>query len=157
MAKGVNIMIQRRALGLAFMAGMAGLASMASYSPAGAAASTEDAQAAIDGFIDALYSGDSARIEAILAPEFQVLRGDGKSHDRTVYLQALPKYKFRPKTSDLKVTSNANMMVVSYLIESDQTIDDEPVAPVAPRLTVFRREGSTWLVVAHSNFAQVGK
>jgi len=150
-------MIDRRRVGFGIMAGMAALASTTSLGIAQSKVSPEEAQGAIDAFIDALFSGDNARIEAILAPEFQVLRGDGKSHDRQAYLKALPKYKVRPQTSGLKVTSHANMLVVSYLIESEQTIDDEPVAPVAPRLTVFRKEGGTWLVVAHSNFAQVGK
>jgi hypothetical protein len=150
-------MIDRRNMFLGLLSGVAGLAAMASPSLSDASASTADAQNALDSFIDALFSGDSTRIEAVLAPEFQVLRGDGKSHDKVAYLQALPKYKFRPRTSELKVTSHDNMMVVSYLIESDQTIDNEPVAPVAPRLTVFRKAGDTWLVVAHSNFAHVGK
>jgi len=150
-------MMNRRKLGLAFMAGIAALASTASASLSQIPVSTEEAQGAIDAFIDALVSGDPARIEAILAPEFQVLRGDGKSHDREAYLKALPTYKVRPSTSDLKVTSHESMLVVSYLIESDQTIGNEPVAPVAPRLTVFRKQDGKWLVVAHSNFAQVGK
>lgn len=150
-------MIDRRKLVLGLMSGVAGLAAMAGPGLSAASASMADAQNALDSFIDALFSGDGARIEAILAPEFQVLRGDGKSHDRTAYLQALPKYKFRPRTSELKVTSHEGTLVISYLIESDQTIDNEPVAPVAPRLTVFRKAGDTWLVVAHSNFAHVGK
>jgi hypothetical protein len=49
-----------------------------------------------------------------------------------------------------------NSLVISYTISSDQTIEGQPVAAVAPRLTVFRRKGSQWLVVAHSNFAKVG-
>ena len=150
-------MINRRKLGLAVMAGVAALTSTSSMSWSQSAVSTGEAQGAIDAFIDALVSEDPARIEAILAPEFQVLRGDGKSHDREAYLKALPKYKVRPRTRDLKVTSHTNMLVISYLIESDQTIENEPVAHVAPRLTVFRKVDETWLVVAHSNFAQVGK
>jgi hypothetical protein len=27
----------------------------------------------------------------------------------------------------------------------------------APRLTVFRRSGDTWPIVAHANFAEIGK
>ena len=106
-------MMNRRKLGLAFMAGIAALASTASASLSQIPVSTEEAQGAIDAFIDALVSGDPARIEAILAPEFQVLRGDGKSHDREAYLKALPTYKVRPSTSDLKVTSHESMLVVS--------------------------------------------
>jgi hypothetical protein len=149
------IMIERRKVLVGLMAGVAALTATAT--PSNASVSTAEAQAAIDSFIDALFNGDPARIEAVLAPELQVLRGDGKSHDKVGYLQSIPKYKFRPRTTDLKVTNHAGSLVVSYMIESDQTIDNEPVARLAPRLTVFRKEGNKWLVVAHSNFAHVGK
>lgn len=150
-------MPDRRNMLLGLVAGAAGLTVASTLGFSEASATANEAQAALDGFIDALFSGDSAGIEAILAPEFQVLRGDGKSHDKTGYLTALPKYKYRPRTSDLRGTSHANMLVVTYMIESDQTIENEPVAHLAPRLTVFRREGDVWLVVSHSNFAHVGK
>ena len=150
-------MTYRRNVLLGLVAGVAGLAAASTLGFTKASVPADEAQTALDSFIDALFSGDSSRIEAILAPEFQVLRGDGKSHDKTGYLTALPKYQFRPRTSDLKITNHANMLVVTYMIESDQTIDNEPVAHVAPRLTVFRRNGENWLVVAHSNFAHVGK
>ena len=35
-------------------------------------------------------------------------------------------------------------------------IGDKPVQSVAPRLSVFRKDGAGWLIVAHANFAQIG-
>lgn len=34
-------------------------------------------------------------------------------------------------------------------------LDGRAVEALAPRLTVFRREGDVWLVVTHANFAQI--
>jgi hypothetical protein len=135
---------------------MAGVAAAVGPALPAEAVVDDDGQAILDAWIDALFTGEVERVAPLLAPELQVLRGDGKSHDKASYLAALPKYKSRPQTSDLKATSEVNSLVISYTISSDQTIEGQPVAAVAPRLTVFRRKGSQWLVVAHSNFAKVG-
>ena len=62
-----------------------------------------------------------------------------------------------PVVANLVATAHNNsLMVVRYTITlpPETTIGAEAVAPMAPRLTVFRREGDKWLVSAHANFAQ---
>jgi ketosteroid isomerase-like protein len=48
---------------------------------------------------------------------------------------------------------SGDLLVVRYWLVINQTIDGTPMAQRAPRLTVFRRDGDRWLVVAHANFA----
>ena len=50
---------------------------------------------------------------------------------------------------------------ISFEFFPPQTLDAsfrlwETVQALAPRLSVLRREGAGWLMVAHANFAQIG-
>ncbi len=54
---------------------------------------------------------------------------------------------------DMVATREGDVMVVRYFLEVDETIDGVEVEHRAPRLTVFRKSGETWLVVSHANFA----
>ena len=149
-------MTDRRNLVLGLVAGMSGLAALSRAAGAQAADSDAEAQGAIDSFLEAVFSGDPAKVDQVLAPEFQILRSDGKSDDKVSYLGALPKHKARPATSALKVTGHGSVIVTTYSIKTDQTIGGQPVEAVSPRLSVFRKEEDRWLIVAHANFAQIG-
>jgi ketosteroid isomerase-like protein len=48
-------------------------------------------------------------------------------------------------------------MVVRYVLSLNATVDGKEEQRSAPRLTVFRRDGDRWLVVAHANFARLQK
>ena len=147
-------MTDRRNMMLGLVVGASGLAAISQATVA--AASEAEAQGAIDGFLDALFSGDPAKVDQVLAPEFQILRSDGTSYDKVSYLGALPKHKARATTSNLKVTGHDGVIVVTYTSKIDQTIGGQPVQAVSPRLSVFHKEGDRWLIVAHANFAQIG-
>jgi ketosteroid isomerase-like protein len=149
-------MTDRRNVMLGLVAGMSGLAALSQGADAHAGVSEAEAQGAIDSFFDALFSGDPAKVEQVLGPEFQILRADGKAHDKAGYLTALPNHKVRPASSNLKFTGHDDVMVVTYTVTSNQTIDGKAVEAVAPRLSVFHKEGDRWLIVAHANFAQIG-
>lgn len=119
------------------------------------AQSGAEAEGAVRAWLDAVVSGDPARLDAVLAPEFQIQRADGTGLDKAGYVDGgaanLVEYELR----DLVATRDDDIMVVRYLLVVSETISGQPVERVAPRLTVFRREGDRWLVVAHANFAQV--
>ena len=149
-------MTDRRNLVLSLVAGMSGLAALPHAVGAQAAVSEAEAQGAIDSFLEAVFSGDPAKVDQVLAPELQILRSDGKSDDKVSYLGALPKHKERPATSRLKVTGHGSVFVATYSIKTDQTIGGRPVEAISPRLSVFRKEGNRWLIAAHANFAQIG-
>ena len=149
-------MTDRRNIMLGLVAGMSGLATLSQAAFADGAISEAEAQSAIDSFLDALFSGEPAKVDQVLAPEFQILRSDGKSYDKVSYLDALPNHKVRPVTSGLKATGHDDLIVATYTIKTEQTIGGQPVQAVSPRLSVFHKEGDRWLIVAHANFAQIG-
>ncbi len=119
------------------------------------AQSSAEAEGAVRAWLDAVMSGDPAQLDAVLAPEFQIQRADGTGLDKAGYIDGgaanLVEYELR----DLVATQDDDIMVVRYLLVVSETISGQPVERVAPRLTVFRRDGDRWLVVAHANFAQV--
>jgi ketosteroid isomerase-like protein len=149
--------MNKRGMALGLLAGLggAGLLGVAS-TMAQAAVSEADARAAIAAWLDPLQEGDPARIEAVLAPEFQLLRSDGTGHDKTTYLSDLPKQTSKPEITDLVFGGEGDLIVARYMLQLDQTINNKPVQTKAPRLSVFRRGGASWLIVAHANFAQIG-
>jgi len=149
-------MMNKREAGIAFLAGIAaaGIAGGAAF--ASQAVTEADAQAAIMTWLDALQSGDPAVVEKVLAPEFQILRSDGQGFGRQDYLSALPKQTSKPEVSGLVFTADGETVVARYVLQLEQTINGQPVQAVAPRLSVFRRSGTGWLIVAHANFAHIG-
>ena len=100
----------------------------------------------------------SPALDAVLAPEFQIMRADGSSYDKEDYLaSALPKVAAIPAFSQMAVTAHGDLLVVRYWVTVKETRNGETVEAHAPRLTVFRRDGDTWLVSAHANFATLEK
>jgi len=145
----------RRDFSIAALAGIAALAA-AGAAKAAVKISPEEALKALDPWVDALFTGDPAAIEKVLAPEYQILRSDGTGYDKASYLKALPKQHVRPQFSDIVATGTADIMVVRYRIKTDQTSEGKKVKGISPRLSVFRREAGSWMICAHANFAQLG-
>src|SRR5207248_2599492 len=111
---------------------------------------------ALNPWADALFSADPAQVEKVLAPEYQILRSDGAGYLKADYLNVLPKQKMRSKFSNIVATAAGDVLVIRYTIETDQTINGQPVQGVAPRLSVFRKEAGVWLMSAHANFSKIG-
>ena len=148
-------MSTRRDLALGLVLAGAGSALAGHMAKAQAKVSEADALEALDPWADALFTGDPAVVDKVLAEEFQILRSNGVGHDKASYLKALPKQTTRSKFSDIIATGNDDTLVIRYKIETDQTIDGTPVNGISPRLSVFRKEAGRWLMVAHANFAQL--
>ncbi|MBM3558610.1 MAG: hypothetical protein FJX53_01675 [Alphaproteobacteria bacterium] len=51
-----------------------------------ARAASDEAERAVGAWLAAIASGDTVRVGAILAPEFQIQRADRKAYDRQAYL-----------------------------------------------------------------------
>jgi hypothetical protein len=143
----------RRDLSLLALAGFSVLAAGASPAHAAEALTEQAARTALDPWIKAIFSGDPAQVDAVLAPEYQILRADGTGHDKAGYLKALPKHHTPSEFSEIIATGNDSLMVIRYRIETDQTVDGKTVKGVSPRLSVFRKDGDRWLLSAHANFA----
>jgi ketosteroid isomerase-like protein len=148
---------------LAMMVALMLGAVVAYLTPAGSATSDAgppDLQAeirqAIDGFFGALMTGEPDKVAAVLAPEFQIMRADGSTHDAAGYADSiLPIISELPSVEKLVVTSHGDIAVAAYFVNIDQTRDGSLIEAYAPRLTVFRKDGDRWLMTAHGNFAAV--
>ena len=147
--------MNKRHIALGLFAGLAG-ASIVSVSASASAVNEAEATAAIMGWLGALASRDPATVEKVLAPEFQILRSDGSGYDRSSYLGNLPNFTGKPAIQDLAFSASDGLLVTRYNLRLEQKIGDKPVQALAPRLSVLRREGAGWLMVSHSNFAQIG-
>ena len=126
------------------------------------AAEQEDLQAqgkaALKGFLSAAVAGTPQAFDPVLAPEYQIERADGSGLDKEGYLKSnLPKFAAMPEVSGVKVTGTGDILVVRYEITVDSSRNGKRVQRHAPRLTVFRKQGDSWLVVAHANFATLEK
>lgn len=112
--------------------------------------------AAISAYMGALVSQDKAAIEAVLAPEFQAMRSEGGGYDRASYLsEGLPTIAEMPEITNLVVTHSEGLLVTRYTLLVEETTAGAARTFEAPRLTVFRKAGDVWLVVAHANFSRI--
>ena len=115
-----------------------------------------EGKAAVDAWIAAVVSGDAHTIDAILAPEFQIVRADGTAYDKAAYVASnLPRFPEAPAYDQLVVTGDGGRLVARYQITTNIDIGNEVMHRFGPRLTVFRKDGDAWLVVAHANFATI--
>lgn len=146
----------RRDFSIVALAGLSAFATAAASAAATERISPEEALKALNPWVDAVFTGDPVVVEKVLAPEFQILRSDGTGHDKKSYLKSLPRQRIRSKCSDIIATRTADLMVVRYRIETDQTIQGKIVKGISPRLSVFRSEAGRWLISAHANFAALG-
>ncbi len=135
---------------------------VAYFTPGSATADTEpgnvqvEVRQAIEDFFGALMTGEPDKVAATLAPEFQILRADGSTHDAAGYpTSILPIIAQMPEISKLKVTVNGDVAVAVYYIDADQTRDGSLIEAYAPRLSVFQNVDGKWLLAAHGNFATV--
>ncbi len=112
-----------------------------------------DADDAVKAWLDALASNDAAAVTAVLAPEFQVQRSDGRGFTREEYLAGGRTRQVRaPVARDLIASEADGVLVVRYVMEVEQVADGKTIVGAAPRLTVFRKVDGHWLVVAHAAY-----
>ena len=150
-------MINRRDLARGLMVGAAAtLLAGGNVSASGAAVDEAQALAALDPWADALFGGDPAVVARVLAPEYQIVRSDSTGFGKEDYLTTLPKQATRSQFRDIVATAHDNVMVIRYVIITDQTIEGQAVEAVSPRLSVFRKDGDMWLLASHASFAKLG-
>lgn len=138
-------------------AGILAVALAACSSGGGATAAADAGTAgteAVTEFFTILQKPDAERsgaLDGFLAPEFQVVRANGDVQDRPAYLAASPTVSSFTIT-DLKGLVAGDSLVVSYRVETTETIDGVEQTTVAPRLSTFRKIDGTWHLTAHANF-----
>jgi hypothetical protein len=110
---------------------------------------------AIGVWLSALVKHDPVAVAAVLAPEFQIMRSDGSAFGKDDYVaKGLRTIAKQPEVEKLVVTGFGDTIVARYWLKTDMTAGGKVAEAFAPRITVFRRSGDVWLVVAHGNFAQ---
>jgi hypothetical protein len=114
------------------------------------------AQLELEQLFAALASGSSQKIERHLAAEFQLVRSNGATFDKRSYLQrSIPVIKDTPRFLNIKVTGQADIRVITFHLEVNETIDGHSVENLSPQLIVFRDLGDRWVVVASANLAKL--
>ena len=114
-----------------------------------------EAKQAVDAWLAALASGDVGDVRNVLAPEFQIVRSDGSAYGAEEYMASgLPRIDAIFAVDDVVATGFGDHMVVRYALGVKESLEGGLIDGTAPRMTVFRRMGDTWLVVAHANFAR---
>ena len=148
--------MNKRGLNLALLAGIAGAGFASTAVGASTAITEDDAKAAIMTWLDALQTGDPAKVEKVLAPDFQILRSDGQGFTKKDYLTALPKQTSKPEVTKLVFTADRRfrgdaLHATPRPDHQEQAGADGRAAPFG-----FPPFGRTWLIVAHANFARIG-
>jgi ketosteroid isomerase-like protein len=111
---------------------------------------------AVDAWLKTVSSGNVAAVRAVLAPEFQVTRSDGSAYNAGEYVRSgLPRMDSAPVADRLAITSNGDHLVTRYWVKVSEMAGGKRVEAYAPRMTVFRKSGDAWIVVAHANFASI--
>lgn len=136
------------ALGMGLMTGMGRAAD-------GPAITPDQARETVLAWIAALGTNNAEAVGKLLAPEFQIMRSNGKVFTKESYLKGLSGRRADPKINEISVTSHGDVAVVCYILSIDETLNGKAVETVAPRLTVLRRSEEGWLIAAHANFARI--
>jgi hypothetical protein len=158
-------MLRKYQLAVALLSGLASLSTLpviGTGAVAFAAEQSGDLQAqglaALKAYWTAIVAGTTQALDPLLAPEYQIERADGSGSDKATYLKGeLTKVAAVPEFTGVSVTGTADLLVVRYEVTIDSTRKGKTVQRHAPRLTVFRKQGDAWLVVAHANFATLAK
>jgi Domain of unknown function (DUF4440) len=115
-----------------------------------------EARQALTTVFDALMSGDRAKIDPLLAPEFQIVRSDGATYNKHDYLlKSLPHIDSVPVFSNVVATRNGDIVVVSLELQVEEYLDGKKAESRFPHLIVFRVTPTGWQVVASANFAKL--
>jgi hypothetical protein len=128
-----------------------GASPSASPSAAATVDATAQATALTNEYLTSLRDGNSAGLEALLSPAFQVIRADGSTADKTAYLEAPPEIE-EFTVSNVVATRDATALVARYDVTTTETVDGKQYAKdPAPRLSVFVDQGGDWQLIAHAN------
>ena len=108
----------------------------------------------VRGIFKDIHDSNISSLASKLSENFQVVRGSGAT-DRKGEIEILKGIDLGEYTLDnFKVTREDSVIVVTYTVKADETIQGEkvPKKPV-PRLSVFIKTDSGWKWLAHANLS----
>jgi ketosteroid isomerase-like protein len=115
-------------------------------------AAVKTAQPLVTKFFTLVQNKDKAGLEKFMSPAFQLERADGSGLDKNAYLQNISTVQSFNLT-DFAASRTGDVLVVRYLADATGIVNGKPYTPgPAPRLSVFKRDGKKWQIVAHANF-----
>lgn len=127
--------------------------------PPATAAPAEDTKIAEEtqnAFFQALQDGDTAALEELLSPAFQLVRADGSALTKSEYL-ANPATMKSFELSDFVTTREGDIIVAKFTGATDEVIDGQEYARApATRFAVMQKDGGTWRILAQVNFNAPG-
>ena len=94
---------------------------------------------------------DTEALDALLAPDYQLVRNDGTRATKEEYL-AEPATVDSYSIANVKGTSTGNTLVVSFDLTIEEEINGQQIAETAPRLGSFVWDGEDWLLLSWANF-----
>lgn len=101
---------------------------------------------------DYFLKKDTAALAVFIAEDFQSVHenGSGNKEQELELVKGLGIHSYN--ISDLRVTSKENVIVATYMVSVEETIDGlrlskEPAA----RMSVFVKDGQDWKWLAHAN------
>jgi hypothetical protein len=113
---------------------------------------TATAKPLVQHFFELVQGRDTAGLDKLLSPAFQLERADGSGSNKSDYLANLPTLQSFNLTQ-LTATRLGSVLVVRYLADTTGVVNGKPYSPgPAPRLSVFSRNHGRWQLVAHANF-----
>lgn len=113
---------------------------------------TAAAKPLVTRFFVLLKEHDTAGLNRLLSPAFQVVRADGSTSGKTAYLANLPSVESFDITH-VFATQSGSVLVARYVVTATGLVNGKPYTPgPAPRLSVFSWNGSRWQLAGHANF-----
>jgi len=103
-------------------------------------------------FLNDLSAKNTADLKTFLAPNFQLMRGDGTGGDKTQYIADLPSQKSF-KLGPVHGLEYNGTLSATYTVTSNLTVNGKAFANApSPRLSVFVKDGDHWHLLGHGNF-----
>lgn len=89
-------------------------------------------------------------LDNMIAPYFQVAFFDGvlNKQQYLIHAKALSIHEYT--LSDFKVTEGPDLFVVTYTVETSETIEGKRLLSNAFRLSVWQKNKNEWLMAAHA-------
>jgi hypothetical protein len=106
-----------------------------------------------------VIAGNMAAVEAMIAPGFQSVHGDG-ARDRDAEIALLKGLDpLKVQFSDFKVTEQGDTIIVTYSVSVAETIDGKSLTnpEPSPRQSVWIKTPSGWQWIAHANLNPMTK
>ena len=149
-----------RAAGLALLtAATLALAACSSAAAPPTSDPTAEGSALVNRFFTILQQPAADKVDQLktfLAPEFQIVRDTGDHLGKDAYLLKPAAVKTF-SISEVVATQGGDVLVVSYRITTEETLNGVAQSTAAPRLSVFRWVDGGWHLAAHSNFGALPK